>query len=122
MFKRLRNIRPGTLAANVLVTLAYPLFKGLTAERNGLLVFTDALTIIALALIVGGIVYALILRGDFDVSGFAVARGFQRSGFGKGFRAYMEDRKEEREAAFNYPLFLGLVYLAAAIVLAYGVL
>jgi len=122
MFKQFRNIRPGTLTANVVVTLAYPVFKGLTAARNGLLVFTDALTIIALALIVCGVVYALILKGDFDVSGFAVARGMQRSGFGKGFRAYREDRKEEREAAFNYPLFLGILYLAAAAILGYGVL
>ena len=122
MFRRFRNLRPGTLAVNALVTLAYPLFKGLTAERNGLLVFTDAMTIIALVLIVCGIVYALVLRGDFDVSGFAVTRGMQRSGFGKGFRAYMADRKEERETAFNYPLFLSILYLAAAAILAYGVL
>ena len=44
MFRRFRNLRPGTLAVNALVTLAYPLFKGLTAERNGLLVFTDAMS------------------------------------------------------------------------------
>ena len=122
MFKRFCNIRPGTLCAHVLVTLAYPIFRAVTAERNGLLLFTDAATIIALALIVCGIVYALILKGDLDVSGFVVGRGLRRSEGGKGFRAYMADRKEEREAAFNYPLFLGIVYLAAAAVLGYGVL
>ena len=31
MFKRFRNIRPGTLCAHVAVTLAYPAFKALTA-------------------------------------------------------------------------------------------
>ena len=120
MFKRFRNIRPGTLCAHVAVTLAYPAFKALTAERNRLLVFTDAMTVIALALLVCGVVYALILKGDLDLSGFVVGRGLGREG--KSYRAYKADRQEERAAAFNYPLFLGLVYLAASAALAWGVL
>ena len=113
MFKRLKNIQPANLAAHVLVTLAYPAFRGLTAQKNGLLLFTDAMTIIALVLVVCGVVYALVLRGDLDVSGFVVSRGL-RGGGEKSYRAYKADRKEEREEAFNYPLFLGIVYLAAA--------
>ena len=121
MFKRFRNIRAGTLTAHLAVTLAYPLYKALTAPNNALLAFTDALTIIALVLVVCGIVNALALRGDLDVSGYVFRRGLwgdrQQS-----YQTYRANRKEEREAAFNYPLFLGLVYLLAAGILAYGVL
>ena len=118
MFKR--KPKPGTLLAHVLVTLAYPAARALTEPQNRLLLFTDAMTIIAIVLLVCGIVYALILRGDFDISGFAFLRGLR--GGGKNYDAYKADRQKEREEAFNYPLFLGLVYLFAAGVLAYGVL
>lgn len=117
MFKR--KPRPGPLLAHVLVTLAYPAFKALSAPGDRLLAFTDAMTILALVLVVCGVGYALILRGDFDISGFAFTRGLAR-GSGKSYRAWREDRKEEREEAFNYPLFLGILYLIAAAVIAWG--
>ena len=115
MFKR--KPKPGTMLAHMLVTLAYPAARALTAPRNKLLLFTDAMTIIAMVLLVCGIVYALVLRGDFDISGFAFIRGFR--GGGKNYDAYRADRKEEREEAFNYPLFLGILYLLAAAVIAW---
>ena len=117
MFKR--KPKAGTLLAHVLVTLLYPAARALTAQGEKLLLFTDTMTIIALVLVVCGIVYALILRGDLDVSGFVFTRGL-RHGEGKSYRAYREDRKEEREEAFNYPLFLGILYLLAAAVIAWG--
>ena len=40
----------------------------------------------------------------------------------KNFDAYESDMKEKREAVFNYPLFLGLLYLIVAAVVAYTVL
>ena len=55
----------------------------------------------------------LILHGDLATAGFVFGRGLG-PGLRKDYGAYKADRKEEREAAFNYPLFLGLVYLAAA--------
>ena len=115
MFKR--KPKPGTMFAHMLVTLAYPAARALTAPRNKLLLFTDAMTIIAMVLLVCGIVYALVLRGDFDISGFAFIRGLR--GGGKNYDAYQADRKEEREEAFNYPLFLGILYLLAAAVIAW---
>ena len=115
MFKR--KPKPGTMLAHMLVTLAYPAARALTAPRNKLLLFTDAMTIIAMVLLVCGIVYALVLRGDFDISGFAFIRGLR--GGGKNYDAYRADRKEEREEAFNYPLFLGILYLFAAAVIAW---
>ena len=113
-----RKPKPVTLLAHVLVTLVYPAARALTAPQNKLLLFTDAMTIIAMVLLACGIVYALVLRGDFDISGFAFIRGLR--GGGKNYEAYRADRKEEREEAFNYPLFLGILYLLAAAVIAWG--
>ena len=113
-----RKPKPVTLLAHVLVTLVYPAARALTAPQNKLLLFTDAMTVIAMVMLVCGIVYALILRGDFDISGFAFIRGLR--GGGKNYDAYRANRKEEREEAFNYPLFLGILYLLAAAVIAWG--
>ncbi len=35
---------------------------------------------------------------------------------------YKEDQTKKREAAFNYPLYLGILYLIIAAIIAYGVL
>ena len=76
------------------------------------------LTIIAAVLLIAGIVYSLVLHGDFDISGFVLKRGLERKEK-QSFTAYMEDRKQEREDAFNYPLFLSALYFAAVLILAY---
>lgn len=110
MLKNIKNINLRVLISHLIVTLAYPAVKAYTAESNRLLIFTDALTIIALILLIGGIVYSLYLHGDFDISAFFLKRGAKRDEK-QSFDAYMADRKEKREAAFNYPLFLGIVYI-----------
>ena len=116
MFRKKPKI--GALLAHVLLTLAYPAFRALRAPVSRLLIFTDTMTIIAMILVICGIIYALILKGDLDISGFVFSRGL---GEGKSYRAWRADRKEEREEAFNYPLFLGILYLIAAAVIAWGV-
>ena len=116
MFLRLKNIKPQVLLSHMIVTLGYPVIKALTVETNKLLVFTDAMTIIALVMLIGGVIYALVLRGDFDISGFLLHRGM-RGQENKGFQAYLADLLEKRLDAFNYPLFLALVYLAAAVLI-----
>ncbi|MBR6209221.1 MAG: hypothetical protein IKQ69_09510 [Oscillospiraceae bacterium] len=121
MFKRLKNINPRVLLSHMIVTLAYPACKALIAESNKLMVFIDVMTIIALVMLIGGIIYAMILHGDFDISGFLLRRG-ARGGEKKGFREYLADLRENREKSFNYPLFLSLVYLAAAAFIAYVIL
>ena len=55
--------------------------------------------------------------GDIDISGLAFLRGLR--GGGKNYDAYRADRTEEREDAFNYPLFLGILYLLAGAVIAW---
>jgi len=123
MKERLKKIQVRTLLIHVVITLAYPAVKAGISAYNRLLIFTDALTIVAAVLLIGGVLYALYLRGDFDVTSFVMKRGLRgKREEGQSYQAYKDDRKAEREEAFNYPLFLGVVYLAAALILAYGVL
>lgn len=105
----------------MLVTLLYPVFRAFIAENDRLLVFTDAITVIGLVMVACGILYALVLRGDFDISAFLLKRGIQKEPK-QTFRAYLYEVYEKREEAFNYPLFLGLLYLAAAFALSYCII
>ena len=118
MGNRLKKIKPRVLLSHLLVTLAYPLGRSLTAADHRLLLFTDAITFIGLVTLIGGVVYAMVLHGDFDISGFVLKRG-ARKGEGPTFDAYMADKKEKHAESFNYPLFLGIVYLAAAALIAW---
>ncbi len=124
MITRLKKIDPRTMMSHLIITLAYPIAKGITAEHNGLTVFTDAMTIIALILVIGGIIYSFILKGDLDISSFTFRRGLRHTDPEKplDYRNYERDRREARKNAFNYPLFLGIVYLIAAAILAYLVI
>ncbi len=116
-----KNIKLTPLLTLLIITLAYPAAKGFTAEARGLLVFTDVLTIVASLLLIAGVVYSLVLHGDFDIATFALNRGMRKD-MKQDFRAFKEDKDEEREEAFNYPLFLGLAYYAVALIIAYGFL
>ncbi len=132
MIKRMKNIRLRLLIPHLVITLAYPAVKACLSPVKRLLIFTDTLTIVALLLVIGGIVYAMALHGDFDISSYYL----QRSGkalskrlFGRGspedmkpLDVFLRDARDKREEAFNYPLFLGIVYLIAAAILAYGFL
>ena len=121
--KRFRAMQPRLLIVQLIISLAYPIAKAAISEYNRLLIFTDSLTIIAALLLIVGVVYRLYQRGDFDISGFVLKRGVQRNQTKKqSFDTYMDDKKQEREESFNYPLFLGLVYIAVALVRAYAVL
>ncbi len=119
--KRFHNIKPRLLITQLIVTLIYPVAKAAISEYNRLLIFTDALTIIALVLLIAGVVYSLYLHGDFDISSFVLKRGM-RNEEKKDFRAYMDDKKREREESFNYPLFLAALYFAVSIIIAYLIL
>lgn len=120
-YLKLKNIRLRVLLVHLIITLGYPLARAVTAERNRLQLFTDAMTWVALVLLIGGVVYGMVLHGDFDISSFVFRRGARKNAE-QSYSAYRENQKEEREEAFNYPLFLGIVYLIASAVIAYGVL
>ena len=113
MLKRFKNIKAQTMLGHILVTLVYPVVKAVTAEQNKLLIFCDILTIIAGILIIIGVVYSLALHGDFDIAGYTFRRGF-RSEQKQTYDAYRKNMQEKREDAFNYPLFVGLLYVAVA--------
>ncbi|MBR0407425.1 MAG: hypothetical protein IJI53_05270 [Clostridia bacterium] len=118
---KFKNIRLRPLLIHLIVTLLYPVFRAFIAENNKLLLFTDAITIIGLVMIAGGVIYALFLHGDFDISGYLLKRGLQKEPK-RNYIAYLYDVYEQREGAFNYPLFVGLLYIAAALILGYFVI
>ena len=113
---RFKNIKPQTLLTHVIVTLLYPLARVVMASSQRLLIFTDCLTIVAAILLIAGVVYSLYLHGDISSYVMRRARGNAPK---QTFEAYKANQKERREASFNYPLFLGAVYMAAALFIAY---
>ena len=121
MFKRFKNIKLTALIGHLVVTLAYPAVRSARAEGNRLLLFTNALTIISLLMIVVGIFYSFILHGDLDRARYTFSRGLT-NGIVKPFDVYEKEVKKDREDAFNYPLWLGILYLIVSAVLAYCVL
>ena len=114
----LKHMKLRPLLVHLIVTLLYPVFRACIAETDKLLLFADAITIIGLLMIVGGIIYALYLHGDFDISGYLLKRGVQKEPTQTYF-AYLYEVYAKREGAFNYSLFLGLLYLAAALILSW---
>ena len=134
MFRKLKNIRPGPLITHLIVTLAYPAVRAFTAPEDRLLRFANAVTIVGLILLVVGVVYSMNLHGDFDISRYYIQRGM-RSTFRfytpkrgemldskEGPAEFLNDLKEKRANAFNYPLFLGIIYVLVSVVLVYGFL
>jgi hypothetical protein len=120
MFKRFKNIKLWVIVAHLIVTLAYPAIKASISEYNRLLIFNDALTIVGLILIVIGLFYSFVLHGDFDRTKYVFMRGLNResSPYGK----YSQDSERKREDSFNYPLFLGIIYVAVSLIIAYAIL
>lgn len=132
MIKKLKNIKLSPLITHLIVTLAYPAVRAFTAEKNRLLLFSNALTIVGLILMVVGIIYSMNLHGDFDVSRYYLRRGVRSFKFFSPRQSeelkqdreenpaeFMREMKEKREEAFNYPLFLGIVYVLVSVLIAY---
>ncbi len=123
MIKRFKNLKGKTLLIHLILTAAYPAAKAYVTEGNRLLVFCDVLTIVGMILLVAGVVYGLAIRGDFDLAGFTFRRGLRSQNAAPvTYDTYKKNLKEKREDAFNYPLFLGLVYLAVSAFIAYALL
>ena len=118
MFKRFKNIKLWVIVAHLIVTLAYPAIKASISEYNRLMIFNDALTIVGLILVIVGLFYSFVLHGDFDRVRYVFMRGINResSPYGK----YDQDSRQKREDSFNYPLFLGIIYVVVSIIVAYA--
>ena len=133
MLKKLKNIKPKPLIAHLIVTLAYPAVKAFTAADRKLLTFTNAVTIVGLILLVVGVIYSMNLHGDFDISRYYLQRGLRSFRFyaprqketldtNQNPAEFLNDLKEKRADAFNYPLFLGILYVIVSVVVVYGFL
>ena len=119
MLKRFKNIKLNVLAIHLIVTLGYPVVKAITTEGNKLTIFTDALTIVALIIIVLGIFYSFVIHGDFDKVRFVFLRGLVR-GERTPYNQYDTETEKKREDAFNYPLFLGIFYFIVCAIISYA--
>lgn len=106
---RNRSVKFRQLAVWLTTALLYPLFAFLSSGRS-LLKLMDAMTVTGLVLIVIGIVFSMIRRGDFDITEY-MARRSVRKGDVKPFRAFKDDKKEERKDSLNYPFWTGLLLL-----------
>ena len=112
---KFKNFRLGGFLPHFIIAMAYPAVRALRAESNGLLYLVNGMTIIGLVMIILGVLYNLVLKGDFDITGFIADRALRRTQ--KGYKAYKQDREDEREGSFNYPLFVGILLIAASAVL-----
>lgn len=127
--KTLKNMKLKPLLTHVAFTLAYPVAKSFTIERNRLLYFDNLLSIVSMLLLIAGILYNMSLNGLFDVTAYYARRGFrsftqrgEQLNIKEPIGEYLRQAKERREGAFNYPLFLGIVYLLIALFIAYVLL
>ena len=121
MFKRFKNIKITVLITHLIVTLAYPAVRAARAAGNRLQLFCDALTIVAFILIAVGVMYSFVLHGDFDRVKYVMGRGLSR-GIVKPYDVYEKEEQKNREDDFNYPLWLGILYLIVSVIIAYCLL
>ena len=112
---RFRSFRLKNFAIFVLAASIYPAYAYLSSENNRMLKLIDALTVTGLVFLILGIVTSMIRRGDFDIAEY-VSRRSLRKGDIKPFKAFKEDKKEERKDSANYPFFTSLLLLLAAAV------
>ena len=117
IFGNFKNIKIRTLLIALPLMLAYPVAKALISSSNRLMIFSDTLLIISLLLIALGVLFTFTRFGDFDITRYVFRRGTDKNA--KSFGEYKKDREEQRKETFNYPLFLGLVFLVVSVFIAY---
>lgn len=100
-----------------LISLLYPLLR-FFMKGLSIVAFSDSCFILAVLFLLWGIVYSLVLHGDFDITAYIAKRSFlkQRN---ESFEEYLQEQKEKREDKFNYPLYNGLFLLVIALISAY---
>ena len=95
--------------------LLYPLYAYLSSGKL-LVKLIDALTVTGLVFVILGIVFSMIRHGDFDIAEYVTRRTLNKGNV-KPFKAFKEDKKEERKDSMNYPFFTGLLLLLCAALL-----
>ncbi len=101
----------------LLSAMLYPAYAYLSASSGQLLKLIDALTVTGLVFLILGLVYSLMIHGDFDISEYVARRSLNKGNI-KPFRAFKDDKNEERKGKFNYPFFTGLLMLIVSYILA----
>ena len=105
---KFKNIKVKNLIIGLLIVLAYPLVKSMSAD-NKLLVFSDTSLILAFPLLIISIVYSLYLHGDFDTTTFIAFKYLTQT---KEEYDHFENRiRDKRKDSFNYPLFFSIILL-----------
>ena len=101
--------------------LLHPVYAWISAEEKlKLLKFMDALTVMGLVFLIIGVLVSLVRHGDFDIMEYVAKRSL-RKGDIKPFKAFKEDKKENRKDSFNYPFCVCLLLFLAAGILAFFV-
>ena len=101
--------------------LLYPVYAWISAEgKLKLLKFMDALTVMGLVFLIIGVLVSLVRHGDFDIMEYVAKRSL-RKGDIKPFKAFKEDKKENRKDSFNYPFCVCLLLFLTAGILAFFV-
>ncbi len=113
---RFKGFRLRRFLVFLLPAVIYPVYAYVSSENN-LLKFIDAMTIVGIMFLVIGIVYSLILHGDFDIVEYLAKRSI-RKGDVKPFAAFKADKKEERKDSVNYPFLVCVLFLLVSGLLA----
>lgn len=124
MLRQLNKVHPRVLLTYVLVSLVILVVRAVIAQNGRLYSFTNTLTVIGLILTVAGIFYAMDLRGEYNLFGWTnLTNRLRKQKDGtQRFQEFREAMTETENAHFNYPLFLGILYLIVSAVIAYGFL
>ncbi len=109
---RFRSFKLRYFGIYAAAALLYPAYAYISSGSS-LVKLIDALTVTGLVFLIFGIVFSMIRHGDFDIAEY-VSRRAMRKGDVKPFKAFKEDKKEERKDSMNYPFFTGLLLLASA--------
>ena len=112
----LRSFRFRQFLCYLLPALLYPVYAWISAEQKlKLLKFIDSLTIMGLIFLIIGVLVSLLRHGDFDIMEYVAKRSLHKGDI-KPFKAFKEDKKENRKDGFNYPFCVCvLLFLAAGI-------
>lgn len=113
---KFKNLKIKSLFLFLFVAFLYPIYKYISSGNDKLLDFINTATIIGMVFLVFGILNILVLHGDFDITEYVAKRAMFRKDV-KPYKAFKEDKKEEREGRFNYPLLTGILMIAVAAVL-----
>ena len=124
MLRKINRIHPRVFLTYVVISLVIPVIRMVIADHGKLQVFTNTLTIIGLVLIIAGLFYGMDTRGEYDLHGWSRWTIYLRKNKDGTQRVqeFKDAMTERKNAYFNYPLFLGVLYLIVSGVIAFGLL